>query len=141
MPERIQQRRTAGWRKPEGAKSVSRSTRWGNPWRLAKKDERFGPLTVIHTRHGWPTGAAYGGFADELEAIRFAIDLNRRSILAALERNPASAEYYIGPLVGLDLMCFCPLDRPCHADMLLVLAREFEQGLPLTGLLDATLSQ
>jgi hypothetical protein len=28
----------------------------------------------------------------------------------------------IGELTGHDLMCFCPLDQPCHADVLLELA-------------------
>ncbi|MDT7613280.1 MAG: hypothetical protein QOF00_727 [Pseudonocardiales bacterium] len=32
MPERIQLRRTRGWRKPEGAVVVSRPSRWGNPF-------------------------------------------------------------------------------------------------------------
>lgn len=34
MPERIQQRRTRGWRKPPGAVAVGRGTKWGNPWRI-----------------------------------------------------------------------------------------------------------
>jgi hypothetical protein len=34
MPERIQQRRTRGWRKPPSAVSVARGTRWGNPYRI-----------------------------------------------------------------------------------------------------------
>jgi hypothetical protein len=28
----------------------------------------------------------------------------------------------IGELSGHDLMCFCPLDQPCHADVLLEVA-------------------
>ena len=31
-PQRIQQRRTAGWRKPENTIAVGRGTRWGNPY-------------------------------------------------------------------------------------------------------------
>jgi hypothetical protein len=34
MTRRIQQRRTRGWRKPEGAVSVVRGTRWGNPFKV-----------------------------------------------------------------------------------------------------------
>lgn len=33
MPERIYRRRTKGWRKPEGAVAVDRSTKWGNPFK------------------------------------------------------------------------------------------------------------
>jgi hypothetical protein len=32
MPERIQLRRTKGWRMPSNAVKVDRSTKWGNPW-------------------------------------------------------------------------------------------------------------
>lgn len=34
MPDRIQLRRTKGWRKPAGAVVVARPSRWGNPHRL-----------------------------------------------------------------------------------------------------------
>lgn len=36
MPERIQLRRTKGWRKPTGAIVVRRPTRWGNPFPVAE---------------------------------------------------------------------------------------------------------
>ena len=32
MPERIQRKRTKGWRMPEGAIYVGRPTKWGNPY-------------------------------------------------------------------------------------------------------------
>ena len=32
MPERVQLRRTKGWRKPAGAVVVARPSRWGNPF-------------------------------------------------------------------------------------------------------------
>lgn len=35
MPERIQLRRTKGWRMPANTVKVDRSTRWGNPWTAA----------------------------------------------------------------------------------------------------------
>ena len=36
MPERIQLRRTKGWRKPEGAIVVARPSKWGNPYPVGK---------------------------------------------------------------------------------------------------------
>jgi hypothetical protein len=36
MTERIQLRRTRGWRKPAGAIVVSRPSRWGNPFPVAE---------------------------------------------------------------------------------------------------------
>jgi hypothetical protein len=35
-----------------------------------------------------------------------------------IERNPD----WLAPLRGHDLACWCPLDQPCHADVLLELA-------------------
>ena len=35
MPERIQLKRTRGWRMPAGAVKVDRTTRWGNPFTVA----------------------------------------------------------------------------------------------------------
>lgn len=38
MPQRIQCHRTKGWRLPEGAKIVTRQSRWGNPFSLTDYD-------------------------------------------------------------------------------------------------------
>ena len=35
-PQRVQQRRTKGWRKPEGAISVARPHKWGNPFKVGE---------------------------------------------------------------------------------------------------------
>jgi hypothetical protein len=35
-PKRVQQRRTKGWQKPEGAISVARPHKWGNPLEVGK---------------------------------------------------------------------------------------------------------
>lgn len=40
MPERIQLRRTKGWRKPAGAIVVARPSRWGNPFHLGVDGDR-----------------------------------------------------------------------------------------------------
>lgn len=37
MPERIQRRRTKGWRMPEGAIYVGRPSKWGNPFQLGTR--------------------------------------------------------------------------------------------------------
>jgi hypothetical protein len=34
MAERIQRKRTKGWRMPDGAVSVSRPGKWGNPFKI-----------------------------------------------------------------------------------------------------------
>lgn len=125
MPERIQQRRTKGWRKPENTVSVARPGKFGNPF-AAKirrgedgqatmtreylvRDFRFWLTTELLWRRG-PDGWRWcsPGGSDSYLGVPYAA---RARILEAL---PA--------LRGKNLMCFCPLDQPCHADVLLELA-------------------
>ena len=41
MPERIQRKRTKGWRMPVGAVYVGRPTKWGNPFPIAETSARY----------------------------------------------------------------------------------------------------
>jgi hypothetical protein len=93
MPKRIQRKRTKGWRMPEGAVYVGRPTQWGNPFTL-------GPKCGAKCRAG---------------AVR---DF-RQYVLGRLE---SGVGYPLAALRGKDLACWCPLDQPCHADVLLELA-------------------
>ncbi len=91
MAQRIQLRRTAGWRKPAGVIVVARPTRWGNPFRLGVDGDAARCV------------AAY-----------------RRALLAG--ELAVTADDARRDLAGHDLACWCPLDRPCHADVLVELA-------------------
>lgn len=96
MPERIRLSRAKGWRKPEGAVVVSRPSTWGNPWRVGGA-------------YPWDDNRAMTA-ADAVEVYRYAMDTpHGRSLIRA-------------ELAGKDLACWCPLDQPCHADVLLELA-------------------
>lgn len=120
-PKRIQLRRTKGWRMPANTVKVARPTRWGNPfyvgypihvedavqlyrdlivdrvaW-IAEPDTEFGP----GARHRWTSGYTPGGM-DNVE--------------------PPTIDEIREHLRGNDLACYCPLDQPCHADVLLELA-------------------
>ncbi|QOC24824.1 DUF4326 domain-containing protein [Microbacterium hominis] len=98
MPERIQQRRTGGWRKPAGSRMVSRPSKWGNPFRV---------------------GQEIAGVT--LDAA-LAVELYREYLAQAMLTERGKEELDLSALRGLDLGCFCPLDQPCHADVLLELA-------------------
>ena len=101
-PKRIQRKRTKGWRMPEGAVYVGRPTRWGNPWQ------------VDPTRATIPARNQYRSTATE--CVRLFRDLVEVQ------------EWDLSALHGRDLACWCPLDQPCHADVLLELAnRHLEQ--------------
>ena len=100
MPKRIQRKRTKGWKMPEGAVYVGRPTKWGNPY------------TVQGAR-----AAGYYGTDAELAAM-----------CAAEYRAQAIGCLPIDELRGKDLACWCPLDQPCHADVLLELANSGDRA-------------
>ncbi|MGZ9809958.1 DUF4326 domain-containing protein [Pseudoroseicyclus sp. H15] len=94
MTERIQLSRRKGWRKPEGAIVVARPSRWGNPYAVSTKN------------------------IDRAYAVRLFEEYLARPEQAEL-RKAVRAE-----LRGKELCCWCPLDEPCHADVLLRVANE-----------------
>lgn len=112
MPERIQRKRTAGWRMPAGAVYVGRPTRWGNPWSVH-----------VHTdRCDGPEGLWCPVYvADDREG---ATRHFRHAVLYPLSGQPSvpTPDEIRAELRGRDLVCWCPLDQPCHADVLLEIA-------------------
>jgi hypothetical protein len=98
-PKRIQRRRTAGWRMPESAVYVGRPTRWGNPFPASY----FGPAEAVRLYREWLAGADHLGYTDAGQRRHRALD-------------------GLSNLTGHNLACWCPPDRPCHADVLLALA-------------------
>ena len=112
-PTRIQQRRTAGWKKPAGAVAVGRGTRWGNPYRIEKHPGRPGSWWVLIGSH-IKADVPFRDVAVDL-AVRLFRDLHARH------------ESRFADLADKDLMCWCPLDQPCHADVLLELANRSEE--------------
>ena len=101
MPERIQLRRTKGWKMPPNTVKVDRSTKWGNPFVIGKRNP-CGTITKDR-RHSWQL---FLGFAPTNEAL----------VAAAREE-----------LAGKNLACWCPLPGPyeddeCHAAVLLKIA-------------------
>lgn len=108
-PERIQLRRTKGWRMPPNTVKVTRGKgmRWGNPWVISQTRCGGG-----HWYIDAPNGATVRIASDEHQARLVAIDFFRLHA----ERLP------VHELRGKNLACWCPLDKPCHADVLLELA-------------------
>lgn len=111
MPKRIQRRRTKGWRMPDGAVYVGRGSRWGNPYRW----DKYPPLV-------WWDGESQR--VSIAERRRWAVVDFKSSLaygIGGLTNFPNLIEVR-SELVGHDLVCWCPLDQPCHADVLLELA-------------------
>ncbi len=122
MPERIQQRRTKGWRKPENTVSVARPSKWGNPFRITVSDVVDFPWQVRS-----PTVNHLLGLHDsERSARAHVVELFAMHIgpMGSFEYDAEKLAKLRRELGGKNLMCFCPLDQPCHADVLLEIANE-----------------
>ncbi|KQP81747.1 hypothetical protein ASF35_16505 [Aeromicrobium sp. Leaf291] len=94
---RLQQQRVAGWSVPDGAVRVSRGTPWGNPWRA-------GDRVALPSHEG-----------SVLVTPELAVDL----FAAWMLERPDSLEAAVDELAGFDLVCWCPIGEPCHAEWLL----------------------
>lgn len=123
MPQRIQRKRTKGWRMPEGAIYVGRPSRWGNPY-------------VVHEHTDRCLANGYADCPDWTANNRtHATAMYRYGFLYPITTQPLgipSADEIRAELAGHDLVCWCPLfDKdgnrvPCHADVLLELANQGE---------------
>lgn len=78
---------------PPNTVYVGRPSKWGNPFTIGRDGNRDEVISKFRAWVSWDRG-----------------------------RNPA---IYPDPreLHGKNLACWCPLDQPCHADVLLELAR------------------
>lgn len=98
QPQRIQRKRTKGYRMPENTVSVTRPGKWGNPFPVSE----------------------YGR--------EMSIKMFRRAIMdpGTLPRQLSVRFQHmrdrIKDLQGKNLACFCNEGDPCHADVLLELA-------------------
>lgn len=114
-PIRIQRRRIKGWKMPANTVSVCRPGQWGNPFRVGgyfaigrgRGIPGFAWLEALDEKYA---DARFTRIADEAQAVEF--------FRIYRERYPDD----LSELRGKNLACFCALDQPCHADVLLELA-------------------
>jgi len=108
-PKRIQRKRTKGWRMPENTVSVCRPGRWGNTFQVGST--------------AWIPVDSFGTWSKEPHpplTREEAVQCFRYSATFQAREFPGLFE----PLRGKDLACWCRLDQPCHADVLLELANK-----------------
>lgn len=106
-PQRIQRKRSRGWKMPDGAVYVGRPTRWGNPYRVGDESAFIGCNPVFNIDEEPLTAR------DVAQLFRIALDHDQLAVTSELVR---------AELAGRDLACWCPLDQPCHADVLIEVA-------------------
>ena len=134
-PQRIQRKRMKGWRMPEGAVYVGRPTVFGNPFKAYKcdccgywdvKDDNDVTYLIDHQyvrqaavradRSTWTT---------QQQAIRESVRLYNDELTYWVGGRlswESGVREKVEALRGHDLACWCPLDQPCHADVLLEVA-------------------
>lgn len=111
-PVRVKLSRAKGWRMPPNTVSVARPSKWGNPFAMAK---------AIDVGYATPETAqafvvqCFRDWNSPLTSTRWWMgpesDARRRPFVEDLDQ-----------LRGKNLACWCALDAPCHADVLLELA-------------------
>ena len=93
-PHRVVRRRSKDWRMPPDTIYVGRPTVWGNPYVVGSK--------LLN---------------GETLAAEKAVALYRQHVHEVFDLRTIRTR-----LGGRNLACWCALDRPCHADVLLELA-------------------
>lgn len=106
-PKRIQRKRTGGWRIPGGTVYVGRPSKWGNPIKIG----------VMNTLP---------------QSFMYVVKNNDEAVRAYTEwiyedQRDEFREEIRNELKGRNLCCWCPLDKICHADILLRIANK-EKG-------------
>ena len=113
QPKRIHCKRSSGWAKPFGAVCVTRPSYFGNPFRVGVgspfRFTRSGKLIATKSLRAVPDAAHAVGFFRAWLASAHGKTMRRMA-----------REH----LRGKDLCCWCPLDQPCHADVLLEIANK-----------------
>jgi hypothetical protein len=116
MPERVQRKRTKGWRMPPNTVSITRPGKYGNPFRI-------GGWFMVGPGAGRP-GMIWCEARDEKVADgRFTkVETAEEAVILFKVFSARYPLKYLDQLRGKNLACFCRLDQPCHGDVLLELA-------------------
>lgn len=124
-PQRIQRKRTKGWRMPAGAIYVGRPTKWGNLWSIGKDGLVRGPGVFYSYDPEASRALAAALYQDWLRLGNQSPALNGSRDYAVTRQIVLDS---LNELRGHDLVCWCPIEdeqgqrTPCHADVLLHLA-------------------
>lgn len=102
-----------GWKLPPNTTSVARPGRWGNPFSV-----------VPDAPPGAPVGTRYTA----MPSVADAVAAFRRWLTEDPAGRPLAQEAQVA-LRGRNLACWCPLDGPCHAEVLLAIANRRADGV------------
>lgn len=132
-PIRVQLSRKKGWKMPPNTVKVDRTTKFGNP-------------CICQRPYGCPRSPEFdweewGDTLEEAAHLRCCVDVYRHYVETGIAGEPTRTWRLVFALEGMagypnrkklvdglaslrgkNLACWCPLDQPCHADVLLELA-------------------
>lgn len=108
QPTRHQRKRTKGWKKPAGSICVTRPGPFGNPYETAEEFEEALRFALLVTAYNRKTNSQY-------------------TTLVKREQHMMRIAGRLEELRNKDLLCFCPLEKACHADVLIRFANEAAQ--------------
>lgn len=105
-PIRIQRKRAKGYKMPPNTVSVTRPGKWGNPFVVGEfgtREECLNAFTYL---------------------MQGNICLTSKSTIDKQKKYYNHVKENLKELKGKNLACFCPLNKPCHADILLEIANQ-----------------
>lgn len=118
-PHRVQLSRAKGWRKPENTVVVSRPSKFGNPFTMAE-------YRAFEARLDFHPKSDADVRSELVERFRSVVTHGPDSLYWTMENFQQvliiCRALDDGELAGKNLACWCPLDQPCHADVLLEIA-------------------
>lgn len=134
MTARIQLKRVKDWKLPVNARLVSRPSRWGNPFRVNDGSVIGRPWFTLKERRidagvssYWFDEVLYSSHSSHADAIVHAVELFRMHCSVLRRDRPEDYLAWLAPIRCRDLACWCSIDKPCHADVLLELANQESQ--------------
>lgn len=134
MPERIQMSRQRPWRAEHpDAVIVDRTTKWGNPFRVARDECPAGgkcwqvhsPIGMVAHHHGSEEAAIDAAVGFFVNWLTNTVDAEGRYVHGTTDYHGAqssarpSLATMLEELGGHDLACWCAQEATCHANVYL----------------------
>lgn len=118
-PKRIQRKLFKGWRMPPNTVYVGRGSKWGNPFRIGIHGDAQ-RCVALFERWFNPECAEIG--SDLYSFRQECRDSHNVDGWAGFQLAIVAHHY----LRGKNLACWCGLNEPCHADVILRIANEVQ---------------
>jgi hypothetical protein len=129
-PQRIQLRRSKGWRMPPSTVKVDRATTWGNPFVVGEPSGVFADGYGMHGRAEvmipelslQQSLALYRDLVLGFQSPEMVPHAAKWAARFRERWGQHPAEVIRSALRGKNLACWCKIGDPCHADVLLEIA-------------------